>query len=88
MVMKEEEKNIKMGYDVLNKPTYNHDCNKCTFYKCVRIYYKKGKIKDIDIYFSCDNRLGRTPWLIRYSNDPSDYITTNLEGLVFWWWNK
>lgn len=72
-----------MGANYLKEPKHKHDCEKCKFLFCVEFHLKNGSIDHADVYQSCDNRCGETPYLIRYSSDLPDYATMGLKQLAF-----
>ena len=59
------------------KPSYKHDCKKCKFVgKLFRALNEEGtRRKSTDVYKSCEDYGSK--YIIRCSNSPSDYITTN-----------
>ncbi|GAF73387.1 unnamed protein product [marine sediment metagenome] len=68
-----------IGFDWDNKhPIYEHDCSKCRYIITIKVIKENKLVKEADVYESC----GRTKYLIRYSNDPSDYATVN-ENILF-----
>ena len=76
------------GWNWKDTPTYKHDCNKCTFLFSLTLIGidNLGRndriLKTIDVYESCQKERGGSPWIIRYSSDPSDYATTDLKTLA------
>lgn len=71
------------GWNLYDKPFYEHDCTKCKFLFSLSLMGKNEILKNVDVYESCEKDLpGHNPWLIRYSSEGSDYATTDLRTLM------
>ena len=72
-----------IGYRYLDRSAHLHDCKKCEYQFGVQVFIDNKPSKNIaDVYLSCDNSTGETPYLIRYSDRCSDYSTCGLKQLA------
>jgi len=67
------------GWD--DVPTWEHDCDKCTFLFSLTLLGAHESLKTVDVYESCQKDRGDR-WIIRYSSEGSDYATTDLKTLA------
>jgi hypothetical protein len=67
------------GLSYFKVPFFEHDCPRCKFLFAIQQDFGPK----LDVYESCDNSGGQTPYLARYSSEPGDYSTVGLTTL-FW----
>ena len=61
------------------KPRYVHDCEDCVFIG--QLYTASNELSDI--YLSCQRRTIGLKYLVRSSDEPSDYMTCSNLGIFF-----